>query len=679
MKFKINDWRLTCAACSLALIILFQSDQSRAQGNILTEQGNFVVGCNYWASHAGTKMWSDWQPAVIDKDFEELSANGIKVIRIFPLWPDFQPIVQLYGGGGVRKEIAFPDGPLPQDGVGANGMSEEALRKFQVVTDLAKKHNIKLIVGLITGWMIGQLFVPPALEGKNVLTDPTALAWEQRFVKTFVHQFKNNTSIIAWDFGNECNVMGEIENSDQAYVWSALLSGTIKSEDHSRPVVSGMHGLSPASDAHWRIQDQAATTDLLTTHPYPYWTPYTFQDPINTIRTLLHSAAQTRMYADIGNKPCLIEETGVMGPMQADETVQAAFARTLLFSGWANDCHGLLWWCAFDQTSLNHTPYTWVAIERELGLIRNDKSTKPVMHELQQFGTFLKQLPFKSLPLRRADAICVLTEGQDDWAVAYSSFILAKQAGFDLEFQMAGQRLRDAKLYIVPSIHGVANMNKETWLELLEKVKSGASLYLSTETGFVAPFVDPFGLDVVVNSSWIGSASFASKNMQNTLTFDLAAPWKMVLNPRSGVVVLAEEPDGDPIFTETKYGKGELYFLSVPLEMDLTQTPGAFEKNQPGYYKIYQQIGQPIISSRVLRQTNPYIGVTEHALKNDEQVIVLINYSPEAGAANFQLKEGWVIAESLYGRLPTGNKFTINANDALVLLVKSNSQPSHEN
>ena len=71
-----------------------------------------------------------------------------------------------------------------------------------------------------------------------------------------------------------------------------------------------MHGLSPSDNDQWRIIDQAAVTDLLTTHPYSLFTPYAGQDAVNSIRTILHSAAESRMYADIGGKPCLTEETG---------------------------------------------------------------------------------------------------------------------------------------------------------------------------------------------------------------------------------------------------------------------------------------------------------------------------------------------------------------------------------
>ena len=54
--------------------------------------------------------------------------------------------------------------------------------------------------------------------------------------------------------------------------------------------------------------------------------------------------------------------------MNASEAIAADFVRSCLFSLWANDCHGLIWWCANDQTNLPHAPYDWCALERELGL-----------------------------------------------------------------------------------------------------------------------------------------------------------------------------------------------------------------------------------------------------------------------------------------------------------------------
>lgn len=113
-----------------------------------------------------------------------------------------------------------------------------------------------------------------------------------------------------------------------------------------------MHSLTAAPEGPWTIGDQGELTDILTTHPYPVFTPHCDQDPINTIRTCLHATAESRLYADIGEKPCFVEEIGTLGPMIASDAIGADYLRTNLFSLWAHDCRGLLWWCAYDQKHL---------------------------------------------------------------------------------------------------------------------------------------------------------------------------------------------------------------------------------------------------------------------------------------------------------------------------------------
>ena len=57
----------------------------------LFRHGEFFVGCNYWASHAGTNMWHDWDAGVVEADIKRLAEAGVDVMRVFPLWSDFQP------------------------------------------------------------------------------------------------------------------------------------------------------------------------------------------------------------------------------------------------------------------------------------------------------------------------------------------------------------------------------------------------------------------------------------------------------------------------------------------------------------------------------------------------------------------------------------------------------------
>jgi hypothetical protein len=81
--------------------------------------------------------------------------------------------------------------------------------------------------------------------------------------------------------------------------------------------------------------------------------------------TKAKATAESRLYADLGGKPCFAEEIGALGRMLCSESVEADVARVNLFSLWAHDCRGFLWWCAFDQDHLAHAPYDWCTAERD--------------------------------------------------------------------------------------------------------------------------------------------------------------------------------------------------------------------------------------------------------------------------------------------------------------------------
>ena len=249
--------------------------------------------------------------------------------------------------------------------------------------------------------------------------------------------------------------------------------------------------------------------------------------------------------------------------------------------------------------------------------------------------------------------------------------MLAKQAGFDFQFQKAGQELKDAPLYLLPSVKGVDPMFKNDWFALLEKVKAGATLYMSLDDAYLNTFNEPLGIELLTNSKRKGSVKFGSKLWNDSLVFTTSADRKLTINPKA-TKVLAREPDGNPVFIESQYGKGKIFLLTFPIEANLTNTTGAFDKGQPAYAGIYRYIAQPFINQRVLQQFNPYIGVTEHPISDKEKIVVLINYSAEDITTNATVKSGWKITGSLYGNQPAGNAIQLKANDALVLTMKTN-------
>ena len=640
----------------------------------LNTPGQYCVGVNYWASHAGTTMWEDWQPAVVEADFQQISKTGLQVVRIFPLWPVFQPLKRLYEGAGQSHEVRLLEEALPDDEAGQAGISLQAMEHFKTVVELASKYGLKVIVSLLTGWMSGRLFVPAALEGMNVLTDQEAIQWQVRFVSYFVKHFKSQPAILAWDLGNECNIMASVPSHQAAWLWTYTIANAIRKADSSRPILSGMHSLDePDNQCKWRITDQAELTDVLTTHPYPFFSPHCDLDPINTFRSGLHATAQTLWYSDIGRKPCMVEEIGTLGPMFADDEIAADYIRMVLFSTWAHDCRGLLWWCAYDQKHLPQAPYDWQPIERELGLFRIDRTTKPVASELGRFAHFIDQLPLRSLPPRLTEAICILTRGQEQWGIAFASLMLAKQAGFDLSFQYADQPLRRSRFYIMPSVSGSAPFSRRFWLTLEERIRGGATLYFSHKDCIVSSFMDIFGLEIQHRQHRAKPVEMIMEGLPGKPILRLDAPIRLDL-ATADAEILGQESDHNLVFTCHPHGMGNVYFLGVPIEEYLIKNPGVFYQAalQP-FYQIYQHIAQPFVNRRVVTKAHPLLGVTEHPLSESRRVIILINYSPEPIETPLQLMKGWKLAGLWYGTQPLkeGDYWRVNVqkNDAVVFVV----------
>jgi len=609
------------------------------------ESGKFFTGCNYWASHAGTNMWSDWRPDVIEADFSRLAEAKIGVLRIFPLWSDFQPLRIHRGGGGWEREYRLREDPLPFTEAGRAGVDEVMAERFGVFCDLAEKYGLKLIVGLVTGWMSGRMHMPEAFAGKALLTDPAVIRWQVRFVRYMVKHFKDKPAVVAWDLGNECNCMGNADRN-AAYLWTTVITDTIKLEDPDKPVVSGLHGLKP--DGNWTPEDQGEILDILCTHPYPLFTPHCDTDPLNQMKSILHSTAESVMYETLGGKPCFIEEAGTLGPMIADEDIAADYIRTALISAWAHDLRGFVWWCANEQSELTHTPYDWDAVERELGLFRLDGSPKPVadvfrdfMDNLGQFETVLD-----SLPPRITDGVCVLTAGQDHWAAAYGTFLLAKQAGLDITFAWCHDELPAAPVYFLPALSGLAAIEGHELEELLRRVHDeGASLYLSVNDALLSPFARFTGVKVKTRCRRTDSDTVKLGED----TFRLWSPFRMQMEAVTAEV-LATDQEGRPVFTVNTYGKGKVYFFAYPIELDAACKPGMISGDTAvPYYRFYEAMAlQNAAKQFVLTGEDAgYVGMTEHPVDENSRALVFVNYTPEERMVLVQAS-GWQLRHIRY-------------------------------
>ena len=618
-----------------------------AAAHQIRANGSLEVGCNYWARHAGMYMWRDWDKRQVEKDFDLLSAHGMTILRVFPLWPDFQPLTAEYGSGGMFRGYTQNGGPLKNYAA----VDDSMIERFRDLCDAAEKRGMKLVVGLVTGWMSGRLFVPPALEAKNVLVDPDAIAWQCRFVRYFVSALKDHPAIAAWDLGNECNCMGSA-NAAQFWLWIHAVSSEIRMSDPLRPVVSGMHSVRTTKTAKANVRQQGELVDWLTTHPYPLWTPECNNEPFDTLRNGCHPACETTLYANLSGRPAFVEEAGSMGPGIVSEERAAAAMRMQMFSCWTVGVPAFVWWCAFDQGHLDFAPYDWTAIERELGLFKMDGTPKATAREMKNFSAFVKSLPFAELPPRRIDAVVLVSENEDFWKQAIGAWMLSRQAGFDIRYASAEEELPDSSFYILPSSgsNSYTTYSGRAWRRLVEKARLGATVLVTLGNGAVLS-------DLEYVAGVRTEAHFKHSSTRRVVdrmgSFDLSDSYARRISLVAGDV-LVKDAEGDLVMTAKRHGAGRVVFVN-----------GALEANAPiDGWPLYAKVADLAGIGRLVRGDNPQVGFSEHST-NGVTYVVAVNYSPKPSTVRLEC-DGSVSRIFGNGVLKNGC-LSLGANDAIVM------------
>lgn len=606
----------------------------------------YIIGCNYWGSKYGTEMWANWDSESVENDLRTLKQFGVNTLRVFPLWRDFQPIVKETQGKGAFKEYRF----VNNINISKNNefyLDGKCIEHFSEFCNIADKYQIKFVVSIVTGWMSGKIYAPQALNNKNLITDPEALMLQEKFVRGFVRLFKNRSCILSWDIGNECNCMGACTKREEAYLWTCTIRNAIKAEDSTRIVSSGMHALTPqlTDDNPWKIQDQGFVCDEMSVHAYPSPTVGGDIDPATGLRTSLIATAQLEFYSHIGGKPAMLQEIGPMVTEIHDEKAVADIMRVNLRSTWANGSRGLLWWCAHEQSGLDFPPYTWVMLERELGLLHIDLSPKLCALEMQKFARIINELPLDNLPKKQIDAVVIIPLCNDKWwQICATSYILAKEAGYNVVFVTEDKELPKADLYIVPNLVGWTTLGKERYMEIMQKAKEGATVYFSADSGLLTDFEKFFGL----HSIGYRKSKKPRKITVDTEEFEIRGECQFLAQPLTSEV-LSKDDEGNVIFSRNKYGKGFVYFLGAPFEANVWNSEDMSNPTKPAYYKLYKMLGEEILKKKPMISNDPEVMLTIHPEGENSAIAIGINYSSKNKNCEFILQNGWKIKEKIYG------------------------------
>jgi endo-1,4-beta-mannosidase len=361
----------------------------------------FLLGVNYWPRRKAMYWWSDFDAGEVREEFAILREIGLKVVRLFLLWDDFQPT---------------PD-----------SVSSECLKNLVIVADIAAENGLGLDVTFFTGHMSGPNWSPGWLLDANGLTptrdqrqvvsggkivsggyrnpfhDAVALDAERLLLRTVVGALKDHPAIWMWNLGNEPDLFALPKDAAAGQGWVKEMVGLIKSIDGQHPVTCGLHQASLFEDNGLRIHDVYSETDVAVMHSYPMYVPFT-RSPLDTDYVPFTCA----LVSALSGKPTLMEEFGgcTVGPgepsqvwewtaygeprkqFMASEEDLAAYLKEVLPKLVEVGSTGAFLWCYADyiETLWDKPPCKDSKHERFFGLVRPDGSLKPHAQVLKDFA-----------------------------------------------------------------------------------------------------------------------------------------------------------------------------------------------------------------------------------------------------------------------------------------------------
>ena len=358
---------------------------------------------------------------------------------------------------------------------------------------------------------------------------------------------------------------------------------------------------------------QGELLDALTPHPYPAsFRIEANRGPFNSFRNALHPASQCLFYSAVSGKPAFPQEVGSLGPRMSPEWMAAAGMRQQMFACWAHGMPAYLWWCAFDQLHLGYPPFTTCAAERELGVLRADeaRTPKPQALALKAFRAFCDALPFDSLPPRRTDAVCLVSEREEFYHQVFGAFLLSKAAGFDIAFVGADSRLLpESDFYILPSGKDWDTYGQQTWEALVTKVRGGATLLVSRggSSGY-SNWLEFAGLEQVTYHK-ARRVSFELEGRALSFSDDFTAEQRPV-----DCEVVARDSDGNVAVSVKRLGKGRLIAVNFALEKCIIEQEAEVVDNSFSneLWRISAYAAREAGVERLVTRDDPRVVLTEH-------------------------------------------------------------------
>lgn len=364
----------------------------------------FLLGVNYWPRRKAMYWWTNFDADEIREEFDIIASIGMKVVRIFLLWDDWQPT--------------------------SDRVSSERLRDLGIVCDIASERNLMLDVTFFTGhmsgpnwspsWLLDKNAPPPSPDMRQVLSggqvvdssyrnmfhDPEALSASRLLLKTVVGEYKDHPAIWMWNLGNEPDLFAHPHSAQAGRDWVKNMRDLIREIDPKHNVTCGLHAANLLSDNGLNVDKVFTETDIAVMHGYPMYTEWARGNLDPDFMPYLCA-----LVTALCGKPCLAEEWGgCTAPQGRDSEVwewisyQGQHRTQFMASEQAMADHieavlpklvevgstGAMLWCYADyiEELWDRPPCdpNGAKHERHFGLVRPDGTLKPHAEVIRKFA-----------------------------------------------------------------------------------------------------------------------------------------------------------------------------------------------------------------------------------------------------------------------------------------------------
>ncbi|WP_405905258.1 glycosyl hydrolase [Streptomyces sp. NBC_00828] len=318
-------------------------------------------GVNYTPSEGWFHHWLDFDLDAVRADLDSIAALGLDHIRVFPLWPYFQP----------NRTLIRP----------------RAVEQLVALADAAAERGLDVNVDGLQGHLSSFDFLPAWTQTwhrRNIFTDPDVVEGEAEYLRVLAAALADRPNFIGMTIGNEVNQFAAGPHPDPDRITpdeaGAWLRRLLAACEEGAPGKLHLHA---SYDAAWYQDDQPFTPEhsarlgaVTAVHSWVF--NGTAQRHGRTGVATEHHAAYlielSKAWADDPHRPVWLQEVGAPAPLIPAGHAAAFTEATVVNALDCPDVWGVTWWCSHD---VSRDLADFPELEYSLGLLTNDRQVKP--------------------------------------------------------------------------------------------------------------------------------------------------------------------------------------------------------------------------------------------------------------------------------------------------------------